>query len=224
MTKSNGQKKRDGGRPPSYDPNLVHAIISEGLSEGIPAADLDTAYVKDKLVKEKGVKSTIRPETLKGHVEAAHAEIAEAENKKLLVVLPDGVETAVNEAVAAAGHKILLMVARQHSNAQALAESACDELRADKRNAQYRICELEGELAQVKEERKTLEDQWHALAEELAAAREELRIAHSDLKRLGDQPNGIDRLLDELRNPEVRDDIRAALSEIVTNPAPPPAE
>lgn len=219
MTKTITPNKHNGGRPPSYDPNLVHTVILEGLAEGIPAAELDAVYVKEKLIKEMGVKSTVRPETLKGHVAAAHIEIVEAENKKLLAALPESIATAVDGAVAAAGKDLMLVVARQHRNSQAMAEKVCDELRTDKRNAQYRISDLEGELAQEKEGRKTLENERNALAEKLATAREELRIARSDLKRLSEQPSDIYGLLQELRDPLVRENIRGILFDVAQHRA-----
>ena len=195
MIKSNVRKNSAGGRPTSYDPNLVHAVISEGLAEGIPAADLDTAYVKEKLVKEMGVKATVRPETLKGHVAAAHAEIVETENKKLLAALPEGIATAVDKSVAATGKELLLVVARQHLASQTWAEKVCDELREDKRNAQHRIAELEGQLVREKETQKRLLGERNTLAEQLATVQEELRIARSDLERLSDAPNGFEQIL-----------------------------
>lgn len=224
MTKSKQRKDSAGGRPLSYDPNLVHEIIYYGLANDIPAADLDASYVKERLLSKHGVKVTIRPEALKSLVEEAHAEIKEAKNIVLLKSLPDGVAAMVQKAIAVVGQELLLLVARQHASSQAMADATCQEMRADKRNAQYRITELEGELADERQTRNTLKKERDGLVEKLANVQEELRIALADMERLSAEPSSVDRLLAELRNPKVRNDIRATLSDIIAYPAPPAAE
>ena len=224
MTNSKQNRTNTGGRPLSYDPNLVHEIISAGLADSIPAADLDAAFVKEMLCSEHGVKGSIRQEALESLVVAAHAEIAEAESQALLKVLPDDIAHAVDAAVAAAGRDLLLVVARQHVAAQAIADKTCQELRADKRNAQYRIADLEGNLAEEREACKTLARERDVMAVQLTKVQEELRAAQAEMERLARESSGMDRLLAEFRNPANRDDILAALSDIIGNPLPLPAE
>lgn len=224
MPKTEQRKSNAGGRPLSYDPHLVHTIISKGLAGGAPVADLDVTYVKEKLCNEHGVKDSIRQERLQSLVDAAHAEIREAENQALLAALPDSIARTVASTIAEAEREVLLVVARQHTASQAVADQKCQELRSDKRNVQYRATMLEGELADEQEARKALEKERDALSEELATLREELRIARSDVDRLRSEPSRVDRLLAELRDPTIRDDIRTTLLDIVAHPASAPAK
>ena len=224
MTKPNQNKTKSGGRPLSYDPTLVHEIISAGLSAGAPAEDLDADFVKTKLCNEHDVKGTIRQEALESLVSAAHAEIEEARNEALLKALPDGIMEAVATAVTAAQQELMLVVARQHKASDAMADEKCQELRADKRNAQHRVAELEGALAEEKATLKALAEVRDDVTAELADCRKQLREAQAEVERLSREPSGVDRLIAELRDPAIREDIRAALSEILANPTPIPAE
>ncbi|WP_245544264.1 hypothetical protein [Oceanicola granulosus] len=217
-------KTKTGGRPHSYDPNLVHQIIADGLAGGTPAAKLDAPYVKEKLCTEHGVNGTIRKEALEALVDTVHAELAEAENVALLKSLPEGIASAVDAAVAAAGRKLQLVVARQHAASQGIADKSCEELRADKRIAQHRVAELEGDLADEKKARIRIEEERDALARQLADVQEELRVARAEVDRLGRESTGFDRLLAELRNPDNKADIRAAVSDIMATSSPEPAE
>lgn len=214
MTNAQKNKNSAGGRPLSYDPSLVHRVISAGLADGLSAADLDAPYIKEKLCREHGVKGSIRQETLESLVEAAHAEIREAESREFLAKLPKEIAAAVSAAVAVTEKELLLVVAQQHAGSMTLAKQECDELRADKRNAHNRVTVLEGALAEKEVATSALETERDTLVEELAKVREELRIARTDLERLTSEPNGIDRLLSELRNPKIRDDIRAVLADL----------
>ncbi|EAQ04641.1 hypothetical protein OB2597_05145 [Pseudooceanicola batsensis HTCC2597] len=223
MTKTAKNKTNTGGRPHSYDPNLVHQIIADGLAGGTPAAKLDASYVKEKLCTEHGVNGTIRKEALEALVDAVHAEIAEAESRALLKALPGGIASSVDAAVAAAGRELLLVVARQHVTSQGIADKACEELRADKRIAQHRVTELEGDLAEEKTARHKIEQERDAVAQQLADLQEELRVARAEIERLGREPAGFDRLLAELRNPANKADIRAVVSDIMATSSPEPA-
>lgn len=224
MTNRNQGEIDTGGRPTSYDLNLVHKIVSEGLAAGIPASSLDANHVLKELSGKHGVSPKIRKESLQGHVDAAHEEIEEATNTALVKALPHDIAAAVDEAVAAVGQEFLLVVARQHAASVTIADQACEELRTDKRNAKYRIMHLEGNLAEEKEARGALEVERDAIAAQLAEVQEKLRIAEADMERFSREPSGIDRLLAELRNPAIREDIRAALSDIIAIPSAPPAE
>lgn len=224
MTNRNDSETDTGGRPTSYDVSLVHKIVSEGLATGIPASNLDANYVLKELSSKHGVSPKIRKESLQGHVDAAHEEIQEATNKALLKALPHEIAAAVDEAVAAVGREFLLMVARQHVASMAIADQACEELRTDKRNAKHRIMHLEDDLVTEKEASRTLEWERNAIAGQLAEVQENLRIVEADMERFNREPSGFDRLLEELRNPAIREDIRAALSDIIANPSEPPPE
>ncbi|MCZ4262222.1 hypothetical protein O4G76_15375 [Limimaricola sp. G21655-S1] len=184
-------------------------------TSGLPAAALDAPYIKERLCSEHGVKGSIRQETLESLVEAAHTEIREADSRALLAKLPEGIAAAVSAAVAATEKDLLLVVAQQHVGSLALAKQECDELRADKRNAQNCMTVLEGTLAEKEVVTKALEKERNMLAEELAQVREELRIARADLERLTSEQSGVGQLFAELRNPEIREDIRAVLADLV---------
>ncbi|UWQ48964.1 hypothetical protein K3720_13680 [Leisingera caerulea] len=224
MNKKTQSKCNAGGRPLSYDPRLVHEIIRKGIEDGVPAADLDTAFVKAKLCSEHNVKDTIRQERLEGLVQAVHEELAEVEEQCLLAALPDTVTLAVGNAVAAIGRELQLIVARQHSICQAIADQKCEEVRTDKRNAQFRIMELEAALADQQNALLRLEQERDEAKRKLAEAQKQLHIATSEVDRLSREPSSVDRLLQELRNPAVRDDIRATLSQIVATTSSPSAE
>lgn len=224
MAKRNSSETGTGGRPTSYDLNLVHKIVSEALSSGLPKSTLDANYVLKELTGKHGVSPNIRKESLQDHVDAAHGEIQEVKNTALLKALPDDIAAAVDEAVAAVGQEIRLVVAHQHAASVAIADQACEELRTDKRNAKHRIVHLEGDLAKEKEARGTLEMERDAIAAQLAEVKEKLRIAEADMERFSREPSGIDRLLAELCNPAIREDIRAALSHLTANPSATAAE
>ncbi|MGK7663534.1 MULTISPECIES: hypothetical protein [unclassified Marinovum] len=217
MTKTTKKTTNTGGRPHSYDPNIVHKIIADGLAGGIPAAQIDAPYVKEKLCTEHGVNDTIRKDALEALVEAVHAEIAEAESQALLKALPEGIALAVDAVVAAAGRELLLMVARQHATSQNVADLACEELRADKRIAQHRVAELEGDLVEEKKAYRMIEQERDVIAKQLARAEEKLLATRAEVERLRREPAGIERLLTELRNPAIQEDIRATLSDIVAS-------
>ena len=224
MTKTTKPKGNAGGRPHSYDPNLVHEIIAAGLAAGIPMADLDATFVRGKLCGEHGVKGSIRQEALEALVDATHADIAEAQNEALLNALPAGIADEVNAASAAAGRDMLLVVARQSAASQSIADQRCEELRADKRNAQHRIAILEGDLADEKAARDALTRERDKVLGHLVEAEEKLRSALAEVERLGREPSGIDRLLEKLRDPAIRDDVRGMLIDIIGNFSPPPAK
>jgi len=224
MTKTMKNKTNTGGRPHSYDPNLVHQIIASGLASGIPATTLDALYVKEKLCAEHGVKDSIRQEALETLVDAVHTEIAETESNALMRALPDGIASAVDAAVGAAGRELLLIVARQHAKSRDIADQTCEEMRADKRIAQHRVTELEGDLAEEKKARHLIEQNRDMIAKQLVEVQEELRVAQAEIERLGREPAGIDRVLAQLRDPAIKADIRATFLDIVANSAPAPAE
>lgn len=224
MTNQKTTKHNAGGRPLSYDPNLVHDIISAGLGAGIPAAELDAPFVKEKLCDEHGVKGSIRHETLEALVDGAHAEIREAENQALLSALPIGISGEVNSAVAAVERELLLVVARQHAASQAISEQKCEELRADKRNAQHRIAELEGELAAKSEEYRLLLQDRTKIAGELLEAQNELRVSKAEIEKLAQGPSDMERIFSGLRDPAMQDQIRAVLTDVLQNAPRPSAE
>ncbi|SEM81031.1 hypothetical protein SAMN04488011_101557 [Palleronia pelagia] len=150
-------------------------------------------------------------------MDGAHAEIREAENQALLSALPKGIPEEVNSAVAAVERELLLVVARQNSASQVISEQKCEELRADKRNAQHRIAELEGTLATKSEEVHQLEHDRTKLAADLLEARNELHAAKAEIEKLSERPNEMERLFSGLRDPSMQDHIRDLLTDIIQN-------
>lgn len=214
------EKPNLGGRPKSYSPDLVRGIVLKFIEDGATPADIDAAKVKGQLCELHGVSKQIRPEPLQELVEVTLAEIAEDERRSLLTALPGSVSAAVDDAMAAAGRELLLLVARQNAACKSAADTECEVLRADKRNAIWRAAQLEADL---QERARTLAD----VEQELEAAlRREAEIvvqrdaALREIDRLGRETSTVERLLTELRNPAIRDDIRATLAEITASPVP----
>ena len=116
------------------------------------------------------------------------------------------------------------MVARQHATSREIADQACEEMRADKRIAQHRVTELEGDLAEEKKARHLIEQNRDMIVKQLGDLQEELRAAAAEIERLGREPAGIDHLLAQLRDPTIKADIRSTFSDIVANSAPARAE
>lgn len=202
---------KTNGRPLSYDPHLVHKIVAEGLAAGLRADELDARRVRQTLCDEYGVKPTIRLEAIESLVVAAHAEIREAETQGLIAALPDGTVSAVQDAVTTTGKALLLLVARQHAAALIDADATCEVLRSDKRNAQHRIAQLEGELAEEKEANGRVAGERNRLAQQLSELQDELRGTQAELVRLRQESNSLDRLLMGLRDPAVLGELKAVL-------------
>ena len=68
----------------------------------------------------------------------------EDERRRLLQSLPDTSTPAVDAMIAAMRQELLLLIARQNDDCRSAADWDCEELRADKRNANWRIAELGG--------------------------------------------------------------------------------
>ncbi len=215
-------KKTENGRPKSYSPELVHAIMAQSIDEGIPIADIRADLVKTKMCEDHGVSDTIRQESLEKLVDAMRAEFIEEEHKTLLKGVPGAVVATVEEAVAAAGRELLLIVARENAACKVAADLECEVLRQDKRNANWRISELETALENQAGATQQLERDWNAAVTQLADAHQQLRAIQAEIERVRQETGPVDRLLAELRNPAVQDDIRAALAEIVTTLRPVP--
>ncbi|SFK88697.1 hypothetical protein SAMN04488004_103242 [Loktanella salsilacus] len=207
-------KTNGTGRPKSYSPELVHEIIARSLEAGIPLTEIDADLVKEQLCKKHGVSDTIRQESLAKLVDAMHAEFIEKERKTLLAGLSGSIVASVEEAVAIAGRELLLIVARQNAACMIAADTECEELRKDKRNANWRIAELEAALMAQEDANRELEQVREAAATQIADISKNLKSAQAELEQVRRDDGPVERLLTELRNPAVREDIRAALAEI----------
>jgi hypothetical protein len=213
MTKQN-QIINQGGRPKSYAPDLVRKIVLEFIEAGVAPSEIDSAMVKDNLCKHHGVSKQIRPEPLQELVEAILTEIAEEEARALLDSLPEGVAASVDAAMVAAGRELRLVVARQNAACKKAADAECEILRSDKRNANWRIKELEALLKERERDLSRLEterDTAMARADEVTAERD---VALEEVAKLRHATGTVDRLVAELRDPTNWDGIRNALAAI----------
>lgn len=219
MTKRT-QNTNLGGRPKSYVPDLVHKIVLEFIEDGVSVSEIDGAMVKNQLCEHHGVSKQIRPEPLQELVEAILAEISDEERQSLLASLPEGIASAIDDAMATAGRELLLLVARQNTACKSAADAECEVLRADKRNANWRIAKLESELKERSLELSNLEQERDAALAHAEKLAEERDAALNELDRLGRDTSTVDRLLTELRDPAIRGEIRAAIAEIAATPEP----
>ncbi|MBK0328741.1 hypothetical protein I5535_15730 [Rhodobacteraceae bacterium F11138] len=151
MTKNTAQGKQ-GGRPLSYPPELVYAIVERHLEGGMPIAKVDAGLVKQELCEIYGVKGTIRLESLQRLVENAVAELRQSQDRALLDTLPETVTASIDHFMAGARDAFAIMVAEQYAKSQADANMQCEELRSDKRSAQCHIAELETEKARLQKD------------------------------------------------------------------------
>lgn len=219
MAKTNS--KNSGGRPPHFTPEQVSKVIDALLAEGHPADKIDGKKVREMLITKFDVSGGIREEAVARVVEQIIEDRAEAECRALLKALPASVGPQVDHVLSGVKKDLMLLVARENAVCVSAAEKECEELRADKRNANWRITELETSVEDQAGELAALGAERDALAADLALAREDLLKAQAELARRGRQASTADRLVAELRDPAVRGDLRAVLAELV---APPPAE
>ena len=211
-----------GGRPKTYTPCQVRAVIGALVAEGSTIEQITAKMVKARLCADHGISQGIREDSLAALVAQIREENAEDERRRLLKALPESVTPVVEDMVASVRQELLLLVARQNDVCRTAAERECEDLRADKRNANWRIAELEAEIARKDEAFLQLERERDAARSELADLREEHRLARGEIERLGRETGALDRLLSELRDPRVRTEIREAFSEIVTPQATAP--
>ena len=220
MTKL-AQKKNQGGRPKSYAPELVHKIVLEFIGNGVSSSNITSSMVKEHLCEHYGISWHIRPEPLEELVRCTLGEHAEEERLSLLASLPDGVTAVVDSAMQAAGRELTLLIAQENAACKSVSDAECDVLRADKRNANWRIAELEArlkerdlELAALKQEHKAAS----ARASEIALERD---AALEEVARIRQEADTVDRLLEKFSDPAIRCRFRAAITEIVGTQADP---
>ena len=210
--------KRSVGRPSHYTPEQVSEVIGKLVAEGMQTDEIDAATVKVRLCADHGVSDGIRDEAL-GKVVASLLEAREEDERRVLLKsLPSSIVPAVDEVVTAMKKELLLLVGRQNAACVSAAEAECEELRADKRIAYCRIATLEAKVCQQSSELDALAVERDATLAELAAVREDLLAAQSELELRGRDISAVDRLLAELRNPAIREDVRTVIKEIVCAP------
>lgn len=183
MTKTAAQKNQ-GGRPHSYPPELVYAIVERLLEGGMPSAQIDAALVKTELCETYGVKGTIRMESLQKLVENAVSELQQDQNRALLKTLPENVTASIDHFMTGARDVFAIMVAEQYAKCRAEAHMQCEELRSDKRSAQCHIAELEAENARLNKDLQQLIAELNQSIADAASLRDQLRADKEELDRL----------------------------------------
>jgi hypothetical protein len=176
------ESAHSGGRPKHYTPEQVWEVVEKMIKDGRVADEIDARSVKPLLCDLHGVSPGIREESLAPLVEHVLGERAKEEREALLKSLPGSVTHAVDEALGGLKLELLMLVGRQNAICLATANEECEVLRADKRNAQFRIAELEAAVEDQIAEMQRLEEERDAATAELHQAREELQAAQSRLE------------------------------------------
>ena len=212
--------KNTGGRPTQYTVDQIREAIRSLLGEGLSTEQIDAKCVKLKLCSLFDVSTGINEQSLQTHVTHVLAELAEDEQRALLKSLPAAVVPAVDEMMADLKKRLLLLVGQQNSICQKAAAVEAEELRQDKKNANWRIAELEAEVADLRDSIASLQQKGISLATQLNEAKENLALAEAELTSKAQSSSTVDLLLAELREPSVRDAISNSLRELVLQANP----
>ena len=182
MTKSELQKKQ-GGRPLSYPPEYVYEIVERLLEAGMPTSRIDAALVKDELCTTYGVKGTIRMESLERLVEDATAELKRHQDRALLDALPETVSASIDHFMNGARDAFAIMVAEQNAKCLAAANRQCEELRSDKRSAQWHVVDLEARITELQKDKQALVEERDLRNAEAADLREKVKMLEDEVNR-----------------------------------------
>lgn len=207
--------KNTGGRPTQYNVDQIREVILSLLAEGLSTDQIDARSVKLKLCSLFDVSSGINEQSLQTHVTHVLAELAEDEQRDLLKSLPRSVEPAVDEMMAGLKKSLLLLVGQQNNICQKAAAVEAEELRQDKKNANWRIAELEAQVIELRDSIASLQQKGITLVEQLNEAKKNLGLAEAELTSKAQSSSTVDLLLAELREPSVRDAISNSLRELV---------
>lgn len=215
MTK-NAVQKNHGGRPHSYAPELVYAVVERLLEGGMPHAQIDAALVKKELCEIYGVKNTIRLESLQKLVENAVAELQHSQDRALLKTLPETVTVSIDHFMTGARDVFAIMVAEQYAKCQADAQLQCEELRSDKRSAQCHIAELETENARLQKDIQQLIEERDKSIADAANLRDRLSAGKEEVDRLRGASDLAQLLLKQLQNPDGSPELLAPMHSVST--------
>lgn len=181
MTKSN---PNSGGRPLSYRPEDVYAIVEDLLTAGTPADEITTALVKDRLCLVYSASKSIRPETLQRLIDGAVEEFITRRHKRLIADLPGTVEASLNEFMSGAHHSFTLMLAEQNQIAKLEANKRLDEVLSDKRSAQWHIAELEEKIGALEQEKQAISAERDQRSIEIERLSQKLATAEGEMSKL----------------------------------------
>ena len=213
MTK-NAAQKNQGGRPHSYAPELVYAVVDRLLEGGMPSAQIDAALVKKELCEINGVKGTIRLDSLQKLVETAIIELQQSQDRALLGALPETVTASIDHFMAGARDAFAIMVAEQYAKCQADANTQCEELRSDKRSAQWHIAELETENARLQKDIQMLIEERDRSIADAAGLRNQLSAGKEEVSRLRGAGDLAQLLLAQLHDPDGSAKLHATMRQL----------
>lgn len=213
MTNNTSQKKL-GGRPLSYPPELVYGVVERLLHGGMPSARIDAALVKEELCGTYGVKGTIRLDSLQRLVENAISELKQSQDRVLLETLPETVTASLDHFMKGARDVFAIMIAEQNAKCQAEANTQCEELRSDKRSAQWHIADLETENARLQKDIQQLIEERDRSIADAANLRDQLSAGKEEVDRLRGASDLAQLLIDQLQNPDGSAKQQAAMHSV----------
>jgi len=208
------QKMNHGGRPNGYSIDQVRAVFGKLILGGEAITDISAKSTKAGLVSDFGVSDGIDVRSLETMVEFVRREAIQSERELLIRSLPTSVDVPVQAMIEDLRQNLLILLARQRNDFQVEANRACQDLTQDKKNANWRIAELEGLLdAETKTVGQITQERDAARAEAVEAAGER-DAAQSMLAMREREADPMNRLIAQLQDPSVRSDIRDMLADI----------
>ncbi|WP_163849263.1 hypothetical protein [Pseudooceanicola aestuarii] len=203
MTKN---KPNSGGRPLSYRPEDVYAIVEELLTAGTPTDEITTTLVKDRLCLVYSASKSIRPEALQRLIDDAVEEFISERNDRLIADLPGSVKASLDDFMAGAHHSFSLMLAEQNQLAKQETDKRLDEVVADKRSAQWLITELEMKIETLEREKETISAERDHQTAEADGLRKKLAAANVEMSRLRGGNDMLQQMLNNMQMLGARSD------------------
>lgn len=214
----NTTKKSRGGRPAQYNLEQIHTVLIALLADGLLPEEIDAKLVKSKLCSYFDVSPGINEQSLHAHVLQVLADISGEQERSILAALPKSVGPAVDEMLAELKRHLLLLVGQENAVCQQEATREVEVLRLDKRNANWRISELETKVTDLVARNTELQAKFDALQADLATAGQTQMKLETELSRKTQSVTMIDQFLNELREPGFRDAILKTIREITSAP------
>ena len=214
----NTTRKSRGGRPAQYNLEQIHTVLVALLADGLLPEEIDAKLVKSKLCSYFDVSPGINEQSLHAHVLQVLADISGEQERSILAALPKSVDPAVDEMLAELKRHLLLLVGQENAVCQHEATREVEVLRLDKRNANWRISELETKVTDLVARNSELQAKFDALQADLATAGQTQMKLETELSRRTQSVTMIDQFLNELREPGFRDAILKTIREITSAP------
>lgn len=212
----NTTKKSRGGRPAQYTLEQIHTVLVALLADGLLPEEIDAKLVKSKLCSYFDVSPGINEQSLLAHVLQVLADISGERERSILAALPKSVDPAVDEMLAELKRHLLLLVGQENAVCQQEATREVEVLRLDKRNANWRISELETKVTDLVARNTELQAKFDAMQADLATAGQTQMKLETELSRKTQSVTMTDQFLAELREPGFRDAILKTIREITS--------